>query len=81
MESINIIKGTSDKTTKFKEEWIAYIDYNDGCTENLVTLNSQMEMMWWIEEYLECKFDGYYHNGKKVHVKKKIVCEMSNTNA
>lgn len=73
MESLGIIKPTSDKIIKFKEKWIAYIDYGDGYTENLVVLNSQMEMIAWVEEYLERRFDGYYHNGNKVHVKKKIV--------
>lgn len=56
----------------FKEEWIAYIDHGNGLTENLVTLNSQMEMFYWCEEYLESRFDGYFHNGHKVFVKKKI---------
>jgi hypothetical protein len=73
MENLGIIKPTSDKITKFKEKWIAYIDYGGGYTENLITLNSQMEMIAWAEEYLECSIDGYYHNGNKVHVKKKIV--------
>ena len=72
MESLGIIKGSSDKIIKFPEKWIAYIDHGDGMTTNLVTLNSQMEMIWWLEEYLETRFDGYYHNGIKVHVKKKI---------
>lgn len=60
---------------KLKEKWIAYIDHGNGLTENLVTLNSQMEMMWWIEEYLECRIDGYYHNGHKVYCKKTFTLE------
>lgn len=71
MESLGIIKATSDKITKFKEKWIAYIDYGDGYTENLIVLNSQMEMMRWAET-LEQRPDGFYHNGNKVHVKKRI---------
>ena len=72
MESLFIIKGDSDKTINLPEKWIAYIDNGDGMTTNLVTLNSRMEMMWWLEEYLESRPDGYYHSGIKVHVKKKI---------
>lgn len=60
---------------KLKEKWIAYIDHGNGLTENLVTLNSQMEMMWWMEEYLECRIDGYYHNGYKVYCKKTFTLE------
>ena len=72
MESLGIIKHTSDKITKFPEKWIAYIDYGGGYTENIITLDSQMEMMRWIET-LEQRPDGFYHNGMKVHVKKKIM--------
>lgn len=74
MESLGIIKAGSDKVTKFKEKWIAYIDYGDGYTENLITLDSQMEMLQWLEKYLEHKANGYFHNGRKVFVKKTIVC-------
>jgi hypothetical protein len=72
MESLGIIKGTSDRITKFKEKWTAYIDYGGGYTENLIALNSQVEMMSWAEKNLDKKHDGYYHNGNKVHVKKRI---------
>lgn len=73
MESLGIIKAGSDKITKFKEKWIAYIDHGDGYTENLIALNSQMEMMFWLEDNLESRPDGYYHNGVKVCVKKRSV--------
>lgn len=59
---------------QFKEKWIAYIDYGNGMTENLITLESKMDMMWWLEEYLESRPDGYYHNNMKVHVKKRVDC-------
>lgn len=57
----------------FNEVWIAYIDYGDGYTENLITLKSQMEMFWWMEEYLERRWNGYFHNGHQVFCKKHIV--------
>ena len=72
MESLGIIKASSDKILNLPEKWIAYIDHGDGSTTNLITLNSRMEMMWWLEEYLEPRPDGYYHSGVKVYVKKKI---------
>ena len=72
MESLGIIKATSDRIIKFPEKWIAYIDHGNGLTENLITLNSQMEMFYWCEEYLESKFDGYFHNGHRVFVKKVV---------
>ena len=74
MESLGIIKAESDKITKFKEKWIAYIDYGDGYTENLIALDSQMEMIGWCEKYLNHNYDGYFHNGYKVFVKKIVVC-------
>lgn len=72
MESLGIIKPTSDKITKFPEEWIAYINYGNGYTENIIVLDSHMEMFAWIECHCRKRWDGYYYKGNKIHVKKKI---------
>lgn len=70
MESLNFIKGSSDRTIKFKEKWIVYIDHGNDITENLATLNSRMEALCWCEEYLERNHNGYFYEGHKVFVKR-----------
>ena len=74
MESLFIIKASSDKTIKFKEKWIAYIDHGNGMTENLIALDSQVKMMCWMERNLERRYDGYFHNGHRVLCKKTVEC-------
>lgn len=74
MESLNIIKGTSDKIINLPEKWIAYIDHGNGMTENLIVLDSQVKMMCWMERNLERRYDGYFHNGNRVLVKKTVEC-------
>ena len=57
---------------QFKEQWIAYIDYGNGDTENLIVLDSDIEMFAWVECHCRKRLDGYYYKGSKVHVRKKI---------
>lgn len=53
-----------------KEKWIAYTIPCDDTTINIASFDSQLEAMFWFDEHLECRPDGYYLDGNKVFCKK-----------